>query len=353
MDDLVSDFVCEAAETLGGLQAGLSRLAVDRNDPSAAVEMLRRLHALKGLCGFIGFCRAEALAHAGESLLSALAVSPVSHDALTTLSQTLERLAALLAAAATRRAEPEGEDADLIGTLEDIAAGLRNAPPGAQPAIAEASIGPSARGGQVMPPNAERRTRAPWAGLDTLAGALGDRLGKRIELMVGGDDLRIAPAAAAPLRTALIALVRNACDHGVESPAERRAAAKPSLSLLRLSVHRSATGAVIELADDGRGVDPEFVREQCIASGRLEPHAAAALGADEVQNLIFSPGVTTAASVNSISGRGMGLELVRSELAAIGGAVTLASTPGRGARFVLTLPGSALATPAARSRVAA
>lgn len=354
MDDLVSDFVCEAADGLGGLQVGLVRLAGDGVDASAAADMARRLHGLKGLCGFLGFTRAEALAHAGEDLLATGAGSSyaISSPALASLGDMIARLGELFSEAATARCEPEGDDADLIGRLEVGALTRRGAQfreaHGASPGVGRRAPDPSAATEQP-----ERRTRAPWIGLDTLARALGDRLGKRIDLMVGGDDVRISPAAAAPLRTALIALVRNACDHGVETPEERRLAAKPARALLRLSVHRTRDGAVIEFADDGRGVDPAQVRQRCVDSGRLAPDDAATLADADAQALIFAPGVTTAPAVTAFSGRGLGLDLVRREVEALGGQIELCSSAGAGARFIVRLPAAVLATSAARARAAA
>lgn len=351
MDDLVADFVCEAAEGLGGLQAGFARLALDGADTAAISELLRRLHGLKGLCGFVGFTRAEALAHAGEDLLSALAKggSRVSAASLAPLGEMIERLGDLFANAAAAQGEPVGDDGDLIALIEETATILGG--DGRKAEAFSSSAIPAALGAGSLA--LERRVRAPWSGLDTLARALGDRLGKRIELMVGGDDVRIAPHAAPALRTALIALVRNACDHGVETSAERRAAAKPTRALLRLSVHLVPEGASIELADDGRGIDPARVRAGCIASGRLDAAGAAALGDAEAQALVFAPGVTTADTVTALSGRGMGLELVRREVESLGGEVDLNSVPGHGARFVMRLPASVLATPAARRCAAA
>jgi two-component system chemotaxis sensor kinase CheA len=354
MDDLVADFACEAAESLGGLQAGLARLAADRADSSAAAEMLRRLHGLKGVCGFVGFSRAEALAHAGENLLAAIAAVPagVSSATLAPVGSLIERLGELLVGAAEMRGEPEGDDAELIARMAMTATVLSaHAGPSIQPT---SSLGIDLQellqAAGVTP---DRRIRAPWSGLDTLARSLGDRLGKRIELMVGGDDLRIAAKATPALRTALIALVRNACDHGVETPAERRQAAKPARALLRLSVHYVADGASIEFSDDGRGIDPARIRQGCLEAGRLDAAAAAALADDEALELVFAPGVTTAEAVTALSGRGLGLEVVRSEVEGLGGRVELSSTPGHGVRFVISLPASALATPAARSRAAA
>ncbi len=344
MDDLISDFVCEAAAALAGLQAGLVRISAGRLDADTAADMLRRLHGLRGVCGFVGFTRAEALAQAGEAVLSAASRGPASPATVAVLGELVERLGIIFAAGGDLRSEPDGDDQALVAALESAALdvgrpGVEAARPPALPSALSSS-----------PP--DRRARAPWAGLDVLARSLGDRLGKRIDLTVGGDNLRIAPEAVGPLRTALIALVRNACDHGIESPAERRAAGKPPLAVIELSVQHAAEGAGIELRDDGRGVDPERIRACCVAAGRLDRAAAAALDEAQSQALIFLPGVTTAGAVTALSGRGLGLELVRHELESLGGAVDLASTPGKGACFMLSLPATAIASPAAR-RVAA
>jgi two-component system chemotaxis sensor kinase CheA len=350
MDELVHDFMCEAAEGLTGLQGGVARLAVDPTDAASAADMLRRLHGLKGVYSFMGFARSEALAHAGESLLAAMTERAAAPAALSLLTRMIERLGGLYADTSALRAEPEGDDRDLIAALEGAAVELhgREALPAPQTAL------PPAVPTIIFAHNGlDRRAPAPWCGLDTFARALGDRLGKRVDLTVGGDDVRIASAAAAPLRTALIAMVRNACDHGVENPMERRIRGKPTLSVLHLSVHRTDEGVAIELADDGRGVDPAQIRSRCVASGHMDVSVAARLTDEEAQRQIFATGITTAPAVTALSGRGLGLELVRRELDSLGGSVSLASVPGRGARFVMALPASALAAPAARGRVAA
>ena len=128
MDDLVADFVCEAAETLGGLQAGIARLSADRIDRVASDEMLRRLHGLKGLCGFVSFRRCETLIHAGESLAVAMAASPAAPLVLARLSRVVGRLGEILAFAAEHRCEPQGDDADLIAEVEGSAVQLRLTP---------------------------------------------------------------------------------------------------------------------------------------------------------------------------------------------------------------------------------
>lgn len=324
MDDVVAEFAVEAAEALVGLQAGLAKLAAQPKDRAAAADMLHRLHGLKGACAFLGLGRAEALAHAGETVLAAFAEVPAS-VALAELGAMIQRLGELLDHAIRRRTEPEGDDAELIAALEAAACPRPRAGDAAEPAAPILPILPDFAASMT----GDRRTPAPWAGLDSLVRALGDSLGKRVQFAVGGDDVRIAREAAPALRTALIALVRNACAHGVETAAERRAAAKPALSILRLSLHRSADGVTLELADDGRGFEPS------------------------IEGRAFEHGVSTARALTPLAGRGLGLSLVRREVEALGGAVRVASTPGLGARIVLALPASVLATPAARGRTAA
>lgn len=343
MDDLISDFVVEAAERLAGLQGGLARLANGPN-PSAAAEMARRLHGLKGVCGFVGFSRAETLSHAAEGVFAALAqtdLRPASTD-LASGADALARLGEILAYAGEHRREPPACDAELIGALDAAAVRL-----GGPSLIARsgASVALLPTPAEPMQFAADRRARAPWIGLDTFARSLGDRLGKRIDLVVGGDNLQFAQEATPALRTALIALVRNACDHGVETPSERRSAGKSPQGVLHLTVRRTANGAAIDLVDDGRGVDPAQLRARFPQADGLDDLA--------VQAMVFTPGVSTAEAVTTLSGRGLGLELVRREIEALGGAVELSSVPRRGCRFSVHLPQSAVALPVSRRAAAA
>ena len=355
MDDLISDFVIEAAEALAELQAGVAALSLRREVVGPATDMLRRLHGLKGLCGFAGCPRSEALAHAAESLLDAMvqAQTPPTWASLGLIGEVVARLAELIGAVGRLGQEPEGCDDELVTALELSAASLRGVAYVPAAVFAPAVVRNLPAGLSSLAEAGERRARSPWCGLDTLARALGDRLGKRIDLVAGGDDLRVSPAAAARLRSALIALVRNACDHGVEAPADRRAAGKPPLSVLQLTIRRTENGCAIDLIDDGCGIDANRLREACLAHGLGDAAALATLPDADVQQLVFSPGVTTASSLTALSGRGLGLDLVRGEVEDLGGGVQMVSAPGRGARFTLFLPASALATAADRRRLVA
>jgi chemotaxis protein histidine kinase CheA len=331
MDDLVSDFVLEAAETLAGLQSGVCTLTLGQADADTIPEMLRRLHGLKGMCGFIGLPRAEAAAHSAEELLMVAQKAPDVPDAITyrMIGQLIGRLGEMISQAAQQHIAQEGDDLRAASALEALGAGAQSAAP------------------------MERRARAPWCGLDTLATALGDRLGKRIHLRIGGDDARIDLTAAPAIRTALIALVRNACDHGVESPAERRDLGKSSLAVVHLRVRHTQNGLAIDMMDDGRGVDPQKVRKSFVALGAGDAASAAALSDAVVQDLVFTPGLSTAQTMTPLSGRGLGLDLAAREVERLGGRIEMDSTPGQGCRFTLVLPRTVLAGPQAHRRAAA
>lgn len=221
----------------------------------------------------------------------------------------------------------------------------------------EAAPGEAPRGRRLTqrraasaPSAIRRRLDEVWAGLQGFARREGEAHGKRVELVATGGEIDVDDATGEALRRALADLVRNAVDHGVESPAARVGAGKPPIAILRLSARRSGGDVELTLADDGRGVDPARVRARCVAEGRLTPSEAERLRTAEVQDLIFDPGVTTcrhAVPVTRI--RGAGLDRVREAMRAVGGRVALISAPGRGAAFTLTAPEPAVSRRHARS----
>ncbi len=177
------------------------------------------------------------------------------------------------------------------------------------------------------------------------------RLGKVIEVEVGGGDVRLDRRIADELRDPLLHLVRNAADHGIEPEEARRAAGKPAGGRItvRVEPRGSRVGLVVE--DDGRGLDLGAVKRSAVRRGLLAPEAAARLTDEEAGRLIFVPGFSTATAVTAISGRGVGLDVVQSTVARLGGAVDVTSVPGRSTRFDLELPLTLAATAAILFRV--
>ncbi|MCR5881121.1 chemotaxis protein CheA [Phenylobacterium sp. J367] len=163
-------------------------------------------------------------------------------------------------------------------------------------------------------------------------------LGKSVDLVLSGEGAEVDKAIADGLHEPLLHLIRNAIDHGIEPTAERRAAGKPVPALLRLSAMPAGDQIVIELADDGRGLDIARVRSTAVRRGLASAEALAAMSDDLAADLIFRPGFSTAASVTELSGRGVGLDAVRARTAALGGEVSVHTIRERGTRFVLRLP---------------
>lgn len=136
----------------------------------------------------------------------------------------------------------------------------------------------------------------------------------------------------------LVHLLRNAIDHGVESAEDRRAADKPEAATVRLAAEHVENSIVITVEDDGRGIDHERIRANAVEKGIISPEAAARLGEGEAVDLIFASGFSTAAEVTDVSGRGVGMDIVRTNVERLGGTVEVETKLGRGSRFRLRLP---------------
>lgn len=167
---------------------------------------------------------------------------------------------------------------------------------------------------------------------------LGRDLGKKIEVVIEGGDVEMDREMIEMVVDPLTHIVRNSIDHGIETPAERRAAGKPDAGLLRVSASQSGSQIVIEVSDDGRGVDKDAVAARVVASGIMSAADVARLDAQERLDLIFLPGLSTASRVTAVSGRGVGMDVVRANVERIGGVIALTSEPGRGLTVTLRVP---------------
>jgi two-component system chemotaxis sensor kinase CheA len=167
---------------------------------------------------------------------------------------------------------------------------------------------------------------------------LGKRLGKEIELEVTGADVELDKSIIDGLFEPLTHLVRNAADHGIESPNKRVAAGKPAVGRLRLSALHQTGQVNIQISDDGKGVDPASMRLAAIEKKLLGAEQAAALSDREAINLIFLPGFSTAEKVTDVSGRGVGMDAVKSSLQKLGGTVEIQSVAGKGTVVTIRLP---------------
>ncbi len=177
---------------------------------------------------------------------------------------------------------------------------------------------------------------ATFARYRRLVRDLAGELGKQIELVTEGGDTELDKSVIDQIADPLVHIIRNSVDHGIESPAERRQAGKAPGGRLVLSAAHSGSHVLIRVSDDGRGIDPARVRAKAIEKGLIDPHAD--LTEAEVFALIFRTGFSTAATVSSVSGRGVGMDVVKRNVEALRGTIELTSTPGRGTEITLKLP---------------
>ena len=164
-------------------------------------------------------------------------------------------------------------------------------------------------------------------------------LGKSIELVTEGADTELDRHTLQQIVGPLTHMVRNSADHGLEPPDERRAQGKRPMGTITLTAEENASGhVVITVADDGRGLPAARIRTQAIARGLVGAREVAAMSDAAVARFVFSPGFSTAARVTRVSGRGVGMDVVKTSIERIGGTIEVATAEGRGTSFRMTLP---------------
>lgn len=163
-------------------------------------------------------------------------------------------------------------------------------------------------------------------------------VGKKARLVIEGEETMVDKSLVAKLETMLVHMIRNSIDHGLETPDERLDAGKPSEGCISLSVKGDNTWIVITLADDGRGIDLEKLKEKALKRGVIDEQEAETISEQNMAEKIFSPGFSTAEKVTETSGRGVGMDIVASYASEMGGSVRLDNRPGKGISFILTIP---------------
>jgi two-component system chemotaxis sensor kinase CheA len=177
-----------------------------------------------------------------------------------------------------------------------------------------------------------------WAKLPRLLRDASAELGKRIELVTRGADTELDRQVLEIIRDPLTHMVRNSAAHGIESPEERLAAGKPAHGTITLSASQEGGAISIEVSDDGRGIDHEAIRRRATEMNLAGAAEIARMTDPQLADLIFHPGFSTTAVANSVSGRGVGMDVVKTNVELIGGTVEIISEPGRGAIFSIKLP---------------
>jgi len=171
-----------------------------------------------------------------------------------------------------------------------------------------------------------------------LARDLARQLGRDVELVLSGEETEIDKTMIEDLNDPLVHLIRNAVDHGVEDPEQRAAAGKPAKSLVRLSATQEGDHILITIADDGKGMRPEIIRNKAVEKGLISAEAASSLDEEQSLALILLPGFSTKDQISSVSGRGVGMDVVKTNIQKLNGTISISSEPGKGSVFTIMLP---------------
>jgi two-component system chemotaxis sensor kinase CheA len=391
MDDLIADFVAECREMLEALGGEIVAWEAQPDDRARLDSIFRFVHTVKGNCGFFEFPRLEALSHAAEDALADVRGNRRQADAhlVSAVLAVIDRIAEMIAAIEAGEEMPAGDDSALIAAL---APGAEGTVAPAATTVAEgqsrASSAPrtirlsvelldrvmSTVSDMVLARNelarrlresasdvpvdgaferlstiiadmrdAITRTRMQrienlFVGLPRMVRDLSAELGKQVLVDIEGGDVELDREMIEMIRDPLTHIIRNAVDHGIEKPAERLKAGKREIGILAVSARQSGNQILIDIHDDGRGIDGKRLVAKALDVGLLEKDDAAKLTHREQLALIFEAGLSTAKEVTSISGRGVGMDVVRSNVERIGGIVEVDSRVGEGTRMTLRVP---------------
>ena len=397
MDELLHEFLADAAERLDAAAAELARLEQRHDDKALIASLFRHFHTIKGDSGFLNLSRVGVLAHGAECLIGRLRDGAPAGGAQTgAVFAAIDRLSQLLAEILRSGAEPAGADADVLSALErataaaEQGASASRAPPPVSPPqpateggsrssdsvrvsvaaldqlmslVSELVLSRNQLLGLASAVGDERirncvqtlsgvttslqdavmRTRMRpidklFAMLPRLARDLSIELGKKIRIETSGAETELDRHVIELMRAPLTHLIRNAADHGIESTQQRLAVGKPECGLIRVSAAYDMGRITIEISDDGRGLDAARIRQTARERGHVEAKALEALSDAELYPLVFLPGFSTASEVSRVSGRGVGLDVVRENMQSIGGVAQIHSTPGEGTTVALRIP---------------
>ncbi|MCL6740138.1 chemotaxis protein CheA [Sphingomonas sp. RB56-2] len=392
MDDLIADFVAECREMLEALGGEIVAWEANPDDRTRLDSIFRFVHTVKGNCGFFDFPRLEALSHAAEDALADCRAGRRTPDSalVSAVLAVIDRIGEMIASIDAGEGVPAGDDTQLIEALAPGAEGPAvqasatvmtdaTGKAGAAPRTIRLSVElldrvMSGVSDMVLARNelARRLREAPtevavdgaferlsgiiaemrdaitrtrmqrienlFVALPRMVRDLSAELGKQVLVDIDGGDVELDREMIEMIRDPLTHIIRNAVDHGIEAPADRIKAGKREIGLLSVSARQSGNQILIEIADDGKGIDGAKLVEKAVANGVIEREAAQKMSRGEQLALIFEAGLSTAQSVTAISGRGVGMDVVRSNVERIGGLVEVDSTPGKGTRMILRVP---------------
>lgn len=396
MDEALRAFLVESAESLAHLEEDLVTLERSPGDAGTLARAFRSIHTIKGTCGFFGFNRMEQLTHAAEDVLARLrdGQMAMSRELTSALFELIDAVRGMLSdieqhghegehahanlidvfrgflenRPVTPQAVPEAtavqDEGDRVGALADAAIRvdvglldklmnvvgelvltrnqiLQYAGNQADPVLAGASQRLNLITTELQEGVMKTRMQpisTVWSAFPRLVRDLEVHTGKKVRLEREGGDTELDRSLLQAIKDPLTHLLRNAVDHGLESPSERLAAGKPEAGLLRLRALHESGYVIVEITDDGAGVDFEAVLDRAVTRGLVRQEQTAQMSERDIMQLLFLPGFSTAEQVTNISGRGVGLDVVRNNIERVGGSVDIQTRQGHGTTFKVKIP---------------
>jgi two-component system chemotaxis sensor kinase CheA len=387
MEDLLNEFIAETREMLETLSGSLVAWEAAPDDRARLDEIFRFVHTVKGNSGFFDLPRIKALSHAAEDALAAVRDGKRRPDAalVSAVLAIIDRISELADELESGEDAAAGDDISLIEALaEQAPAAEHRASTGStlqrgasrtirlpvelldrmMSGVSDLVLARNELARQLRETaaaddvsacfervsgsiadlrDAVTRTRMQridnlFAPLPRMVRDLAAETAKQVTLSLDGGDVELDREMIEMLRDPLTHIIRNAVDHGIERPDDRRAAGKKAAGALAVCARQAGNQILIEIRDDGRGIDSEALVAKAVASGIMRADRAARLGTAERAALIFEPGLSTAAEVTSLSGRGVGMDVVRANIERVGGLIDVASAPGEGTTLTLRVP---------------
>lgn len=408
MDDLLAEFIAETREMLEAMQGELVTWEADPTDRARLDTIFRFVHTVKGSSGFFDLPRIEKLGHAAEGALAQVRAGRRAPDdrLINAVLATIDRIVAMVDAIDAGEDYPAGGDEELIRALEPaeensgdldavVAAQLieDNKKNVVRPArsirlpvplldrvmsgisdivlvrnelarsIREANVDPVVsatfeRLSAIVDDAREdisrmrmQRLELLFTTLPRLVRDLSAELGKQATIHIEGGQVELDRELIELLRDPLMHILRNSIDHGLEMPAARLAAGKGESGLIHVSARQTGNSIIISITDDGFGIDMKKLVDRAISAGIATAETCAEMSEDERIALIFQPGISTAEAVTSVSGRGVGMDVVRANIESLGGHIRVTSKAGEGTRQVITLPATLSIIPALTVKV--
>ncbi len=385
MDDLLQEFIAETRETLDALSGEVVAWEAAPGDRARLDAIFRFVHTVKGSCGFLDLPRLARLSHAAEDVLSTVRAGDriPDTDLVNAVLAIVDRIGELveaidagnplddsgedqLIAALVENAKPATPAATLpgirhaarsvrlnVGLLDHMMSGMSDmvlARNELARRLRDCNVDPSIdaaleRLSQTVADMRDTVTRTRMQRVETLFSALprlvrdtASLLGKRVTLTIEGADVELDREMIEVMRDPLGHIIRNAVDHGIEAPALRRMMGKPEAGRLSVAARQSGNQIMIEIVDDGAGIDVSRLVAKARTLGLRDADTLAGMSEAAKLDLIFEPGLSSRDVVTATSGRGVGMDVVRDSIDQIGGKLTLVNTPGRGLTITIGVP---------------